>query len=458
MKDPQIISTLNEYLEAGNPKALRDFTASLHPADLADSLDELSTKDAAHVLEILFPHHSAEVLGQLDADLQVGVVLRLSDKRLAEIITNMFSDERVDLIQLLPEERRQNVLRLLARVEREDIIRLGAYEEGTAGAIMTSDYAVLKPSLTARQALDKLRLEAPDKETIYYTYVIDEERRLIGLVSLRDLIMAPPEKQVEEVMRRDPVTAHVNDDQEDVAKTMAKYDILAVPVIDDNDTLIGIITFDDVHDVIEEEASEDFHRMGSIAEGFGPSASDLSGFKPADLYYLFLKRVPWLLALVFVNIFSGAGIAYFEHTIQTVVSLVFFLPLLIGSGGNAGSQSATLMVRALATGEVHMKDWFKLLSREIFIALAIGLCMGMAVSMIGFFRVGPDVTVVVAMSMVTIVLMGCLMGMSLPFLLTRLRLDPATASAPLIASLADIFGILIYFGIATWYLGLQNIG
>ncbi|PTN37751.1 magnesium transporter [Desulfonatronum sp. SC1] len=458
MKDPQIISTLNEYLEAGNPKALRDFTASLHPADLADSLDELSTKDAAQVLETLFPHHSAEVLGQLDADLQMDIVLRLSDKRLAEIITNMFSDERVDLIQLLPEERRQNVLRLLARAEREDIIRLGAYVEGTAGALMTSDYAVLKPSLTARQALDKLRLEAPDKETIYYTYVIDEERCLIGLVSLRDLIMAPPEKKVEEVMRRDPITVHVADDQEDVAKTMAKYDILAVPVVDEKDALIGIITFDDVHDVIEEEASEDFHRMGSIAEGFGPSASDLSGFKPADLYYLFLKRVPWLLALVFVNIFSGAGIAYFENTIQAVVSLVFFLPLLIGSGGNAGSQSATLMVRALATGEVHMKDWFKLLSREILIALAIGLCMGMAVSMIGIFRVGPDVTMVVAMSMVIIVLMGSLMGMSLPFLLTRFRLDPATASAPLIASLADIFGIMIYFGIATWYLGLQHVG
>ena len=456
MKDPLIISTLKEYLAAANPKALRDFTASLHPADLADSLDELSTKDAAHVLELLFPHHSAEVLGQLDSDLQLDIVLRLSDKRLAEIITNMFSDERVDLIQLLPEERRQNVLRLLARAEREDIIRLGAYDEDTAGALMTSDYAVLKPTLSARQALDKLRLEAPDKETIYYTYVIDEDRRLIGLVSLRDLILAPPEKKVEDVMRRDPVTVHVNDDQEDVAKTMAKYDILAVPVTDDNNALVGIITFDDVHDVIEEEASEDFHRMGSIAEGFGPSASDLSGFKAADLYYLFLKRVPWLLALVFVNIFSGAGIAFFENTIQAVVSLVFFLPLLIGSGGNAGSQSATLMVRALATGEVHMKDWFKLLSREIVIALAIGLCMGLAVSMIGIFRVGPDVTVVVAMSMVTIVLMGSLMGMSLPFLLTRLKLDPATASAPLIASLADIFGILIYFGIATWYLGLQH--
>ncbi|SDB46806.1 magnesium transporter [Desulfonatronum thiosulfatophilum] len=455
MKDPLLINTLRAYIDAENPIALRDYSASLHPADLADSLDELTPKDASYVLETLFSHQSAEVLGQLDSDLQMDIVLRMSDPRLADIITNMFSDERVDLIQLLPEERRQNVLRLLARAEREDIIRLGAYEEGTAGAIMTSDYAVLKPTLTTRQALDKLRLEAPDKETIYYAYVIDEQRRLLGLISLRDLIMATPERKVEEIMRRDPVRANVADDQEDVAKTMAKYDILALPVTNGNDALVGIITFDDVHDVIEEEASEDFHRMGSIAEGFGPSASDLSGFKPADIYYLFLKRVPWLLALVFVNIFSGAGIAFFEDTIQAVVSLVFFLPLLIGSGGNAGSQSATLMVRALATGEVHMKDWFKLLGREIIIALAIGLCMGFAVSLIGIFRVGPDVTVVVALSMITIVLMGCLMGMSLPFLLTRLKLDPATASAPLIASLADIAGIVIYFGIATWYLGLQ---
>jgi magnesium transporter len=456
MKDPLLLTTLREFLDAGNPKALRDFSASMHPADLADSLDELPTQDAARVLEILFPSHGAEVLGQLDADLQLEVVLHLSDRRLADIITQMFSDERVDLIQRLPEERRQNVLRLLAKAEREDIIKLGAYQEDTAGAIMTSDYAVLKPSLTARQALDKLRLEAPDKETIYYTYVVDEERRLLGLVSLRDLIMANPEKKVDEVMRPDPVRANVNDDQEVVAKTMAKYDILALPVTNGNDALVGIITFDDVHDVIEEEASEDFHRMGSIAEGFGPSAAELSGFRPSDLYYLFLKRIPWLLALVFMNIFSGAGIAYYEHTIDAVVSLVFFLPLLIGSGGNAGSQSAMLMVRALATGEVHMKDWLKLLSREILVALAIGVCMGLAVSMIGIFRVGPDVTVVVALSMVTIVLMGCLMGMSLPFLLTRLKLDPATASAPLVASLADIGGILIYFGIATWYLGLQH--
>jgi len=458
MKDPLILATLREYLNAGDPKALRDFAGSVHPADLADSLDEFSPDDVSRVFESLFPQLCAEVLGLLDPDMQVPVVLRLADKRLADIITNMFSDDRVDLLQRLPEERQQAVLRLLAKAEREDIIKLGAYEEGTAGAIMTSDYAVLKSDLTARQALNKLRLEAPDKETIYYTYVVDEQRRLLGLVSLRDLILANPEKKVEVIMRRDPIRANVADDQEVVARTMAKYDVLALPVTNGNDALVGIITFDDVHDVIEREASEDFHRMGSIAEGFGPSASELSGFKIADLYYLFLKRVPWLLALVFMNIFSGAGIAFFEDTIQSAVSLVFFLPLLIGSGGNAGSQAATLMVRALATGEVHLKDWFKLLGREVIIALAIGVCMGMAVSMIGIFRVGPDVTVVVAMSMITIVLMGSLMGMSLPFLLTRMKLDPATASAPLVASLADIAGILIYFGIATWYLGLQLAG
>lgn len=459
MKDPLVLATLREYLDVGNPKALRDFAGSVHPADLADSLNDLSPDHVSRVFESLFPQLCAEVLGLLDPDLQVPVVLRLSDKRLAEIITKMFSDDRVDLLQRLPEERQQAVLRLLAKAEREDILKLCSYAKGTAGAIMTSEYAVLKPELTARQALDKLRLEAPDKETIYYAYVVGEQRRLLGQVSLRDLILANPEKKVEAIMRHAVIRANVADDQEVVARIMAKYDVLALPVTNGNDTLVGIITFDDVHDVIEQEASEDFHRMGSIAtaaKGFGSPDLELSvsGFKISDMYNLFLRRLPWLLALVFINIFTGAGIAIFEDTIQAVVALVFFLPLLIGCGGNAGTQAATLMVRALATGDVYLRDWFKLLGREVVIALALGLCMGLAVSMIGIFRGGPDVAVVVSLSMVTIVLIGSLVGMSLPFLFTKFKMDPATASAPLITCLADIFGILIYFSIATWYLGL----
>jgi magnesium transporter len=393
------------------------------------------------------PECCADVLTHMDYEDQREIAKELSNDVLALAITRMSSDDRVDLLQSMPEESSEILLRLLARTEREDIRRLSSYEEDTAGALMTSEYATLSPGLTARQAIDKLRLEAPNKETIYYSYVIDARRRLLGLVSLRELILARPTVKIEKIMRREPIFARVHDDQEEVARQMAKYDLLAMPVVNGNDALVGIITFDDVHDVIEEEATEDFHRMGSISSGSG--ADDLVDIGLRD-------ASPWLLALVFMNIFSGAGIAYYEDTIQATVALVFFLPLLIGSGGNAGAQSASLMVRALAIGDVMMKDWFRLVGKEVGIALAIGVCMALAVSFIGVFRGGVDVAVIVSLAMVCVVLFGSVLGMSLPFLLTRLKLDPATASAPLVTSVADIGGVIIYFGIATWYLGLHH--
>jgi len=321
---------------------------------------------------------------------------------------------------------------------------------------MTSEYAMLSPDLTTRQAIDRLRLEAPDKETIYYAYVIDGKRRLLGLVSLRELILARPAARIKDIMRKDLVCVHANDDQEAVARQMTKYDLLAIPVINGGDALVGIVTFDDVQDVIEQEVTEDFHRMGSISQGSGNDALVDIGLRDAGPWLLIRKRLPWLLALVFMNIFSGAGIAYYEDTIQATVALVFFLPLLIGSSGNAGAQSATLMVRALALGEVIGKDWLRMMGKEIGIALCIGACMAIAVSFIGIFRGGPDVAVIVSVAMVAVVLFGSLLGLSLPFLLIRLRMDPATASAPLVTSMADIGGVVIYFGIATWYLGMQT--
>lgn len=250
-------------------------------------------------------------------------------------------------------------------------------------------------------------------------------------------------------MYRELITAKVEDDQEEVARKMAKYDLIAIPVTNGNEALVGIVTFDDAHDVAEAEATTDFHRMGSVS-------LMSTSLREASIGLLLVKRLPWLLVLVFMNIFSGAGIAYFEDTIAAAVALVFFLPLLIDSGGNAGSQSATLMVRALAVGDVQLKDWLNLLGKEIITALGIGLCMALAVSFVGFFRGGPDIAVVVSITMVIVVLTGSLIGMSLPFVLTRFKLDPATASAPLVTSLADISGVIIYFSIATWYLGLQQ--
>ncbi len=452
MKMPLISESLQEHLTLQNDQEIQNICHAMHPADLAAQFDELPLEQSVEIISKLNPDCSAQVLGHMDYDDQRDIALRLPDQKLAAAIALMSSDDRVDLIQSLPEDRGETILHLLAKTEREDIRRLCSYHDDTAGAIMTSEYATLTPELTARQAINKLRLEAPDKETIYYAYVIDSQRRLLGLISLRQLILAKPDTIVESFMRREPVVASVNEDQEEVVRKMAKYDLLAIPVINGNDSLVGIVTFDDAHDVTEAEATEDFHRMGSIANDIGADSLMNISLKDASIWLMIQKRLPWLLALVFMNIFSGASIAFFEDTIQAAVALVIFLPLLIGSGGNAGAQSGTLMVRALALGDVRIKDWVHLLGKEILIALAIGIVMGLAVSMIGIFRVGASITVVVALTMVLNVIFGSLLGMSLPFLLTRFKMDPATASAPLITSLCDIGGVLIYFSIATWYL------
>ncbi|TWI73957.1 magnesium transporter [Desulfobotulus alkaliphilus] len=449
MKNHSIYPTIQTFISSNNERELVRFCARQHPADLAAAFEEALTQDMHFVMTRLNPGTASKILSHMAPELQSKLLIVLSDEELSAMIQAMYADDRVDLIRNIPDIRKDRLLHMLAKAERQDILKLESYAEGTAGAIMTSDYAALPADITVREALEKLRLEAPDKETIYYAYVINKNRSLIGSVSLRELILARPETRLQDIMHMEPVRAKVEEDQEEVARKILKYDLLAIPVTNGNEVLVGIITHDDVADVLQEEATEDFHRFGAMSH----KVPDLSlNIRDAGFFTMLQKRLPWLLVLVFMNIFSGAGIAVFEDTIAAVVSLVFFLPLLIDSGGNAGSQSATLMVRALAVGDVKLSDWLKLLKREIGVAIGIGLCMGLAVSMIGIFRAGPDVAVVVAMTMVLTVLFGSLVGMSLPFLLTRFRLDPATASAPLITSIADIGGVLIYFSIATWYL------
>ena len=226
-----------------------------------------------------------------------------------------------------------------------------------------------------------------------------------------------------------------------------EHDLPAIAVVDAENRLIGSVTFDDAMDVIEEEGTEDFHKLGSVR--------DLGmNFREASIGLLYRKRFPWLMLLILVNVISGSGIAFFEETIASAFALVIFLPLLIDSGGNAGSQSATLVIRSMAMGDVHVKDWLALMTKEIAVAASIGLTLGVAVSLVGFWRGGQEIGIVVALSMVAVILIGSLIGLSLPFILTRLNLDPATASAPLVTSIADITGVLVYFSIATWYLGL----
>lgn len=419
----------------------RDFLANQHAADIAQFLKEHDADIDWRVLDMLDMPRQAEVLGYLDRDLQVELAKSAPRARLAEIVTQMDSDDRADLFNALSDEEQEALLPALAQAEREDIRRLAAYDEGTAGAIMTSDYAVLTPDLTARQALDKLRLEAPDKETIYRAYVIDPERRLIGSVRLQDLILATPATRIDKIMDRNTLAVRVEEDQEAVAQKIARYDRIALPVIDADDRIVGIVTHDDAIDVIQQEATEDFFKSGTV-RGLAESV------KSATIFMLYRARVAWLVLLVFGNIFSGAGIAYFEDTIAAHLALLFFLPLLIASGGNAGAQSATLMVRALAMGDVRPADWGRVLGRETLVALALGLTMALAIFGIGAWRGGIEIAWVVAGSMILIVLAGALIGLTLPFVLTRLKLDPATASGPLVTSICDVVGVVIYFSIA----------
>lgn len=438
---------LLRLIENNDAEEIKEYIEDLHPVDISDAMRDMRVEQVADILTLLPVEEQAVIFGYMSAELQVRLSRYLGRKKLARIISEMSGDERTDLYNSLSHEEQKALMPVLSQLEREDIRRLASYPEETVGAIMTSDYAMLNPDLTAREAIDKLRFEAPDKETIYRSYVVDDERRLIGSVQLKDLIVAPPGTLVSEIMEESTPTLNVTDDQEDAARSIARYDMVAMPVIDDEGKIVGIVTHDDAMDVLESEVTEDFHKMAYVGQ-FTTSVKD------AAVTVLYKNRVYWLLLLVFVNIFTGAGIAYFEDTISAYIALVFFLPLLIDSAGNAGSQSATLMIRAMATGEVHMRDWGRLVGKEFLVSFAIGVTMAFAVAFLGIFRGGAAIALVVALSMCTVVIIGSVIGMSLPFLLERFRLDPATASAPLVTSVADAAGVVVYFTIANMILGL----
>lgn len=442
---------LLEALEQDDQATLEQSLKELRAADIAEILASLIDDEALPYSRSLLARlpidRRASVLGHMHNEEQLALIGGMEDEGLLALLEEMGSDERADLYKALDEDRREVLLRRMAHQEREEVKRLASYEEGTAGALMTAGYVAIPTGMSVSRAMMRVRQTAPDAETVYQLYIVAPDGELMGTMSLRQLIVARPGIEVDELMIRDVIHTDVNTAQEEVARIVARYDLLALPVVDEAGRLVGIVTHDDALDVMEFEATEDIHKgmsIGNLEDGIGR----------VSLPSLYKKRVTWLVLLVFGNLFSGAGLAYFEDMIAAHVALVFFLPLLIGSGGNAGAQAATLMVRGMATGEVGVKDWSKLLGRELLVAGALGLTMALAVSPIAYLRAGDALAVVIAFSMVTIVLFGSLLGMCLPFLLDRLGWDPATASAPLVTTLIDASGVIIYFSIAAMILNL----
>ena len=439
-ENEEIVLQLKELIQNNRITSATEHVKGLHPMDVADILEQLEPSQSWRVLERL--PNRAEVFTYFETEQQLRLATELPRLSLAKLVSEMAADERTDLFKRFSRGFRESLLQALALDERDDLRTLAAHMEGTAGALMTTEFAVLRKNMTVEQAMMIIRREAPEAETIYHAYVVDLNRHLLGVVSLRELILADPDTLIKDLMITEVVSVKVSDDQEDVAKVIARYDLLALPVTDEEGTLLGIITYDDAMDVASEEAEDDFHKSAAMGTVTG-------SFKDATIGLLYRKRVFWLVFLVFGNLLSGAGIAHYEDVIGANLVLVFFLPLLVGSGGNAGSQSATLMVRAIATGEVVIKDWLILTGREVFVALALGGTMAFAVAGLGYWRGGADIAMVVALSMVSIVMVGCLLGLGLPFVLDKLGFDPASASAPLVTSICDVAGVVVYLYIAS---------
>ncbi|MFC0299557.1 magnesium transporter [Virgibacillus soli] len=322
------------------------------------------------------------------------------------------------------------------------------FEKETTGSFMNKEFIAINALLTVEQAILYLRENVRDKRNIYYVYIINEHDRLIGALSIRELLSKDSNRLVSEVKVSKIISFKTDIDQEEAVKVFRDTDLVSIPVVNENGKLIGVVHVEDILDVMQQEATEDFHRMAPVSQKLD------GGLIESTIGALYRKRIVWLIILVFINVFSGAGIAHFQDVIEANIALVFFLPLLVDSGGNAGSQSSTLVIRAMATGDIHLKDWFRMFTKEVVLSMAMGFTMALAVSAVGLMRGGVTIAIVVSITMVCIVVVGSLVGMSLPFIFRRLKLDPATASAPLITSICDITGVLIYFGIANKLLNL----
>jgi magnesium transporter len=438
---PEILA----LIETHDWPALRDVVSEWPAADVAELLARLRKPDRVLLYRALPRELAGDFFGRLPLPEQDDLLRDLSDDETRDALQRLPPDDRTQLLAELPGQVTQRLMNLLDAAQLEQARTLLGYPEESVGRLMTPHYVAVHPDWPIEQALRHIRAHGLDSETIDRILVIDADWTLLDDISLRRFILADPQSRVAEIMDHAFVSVSAFVHRRETVALFRKYDVVAIPVVDSDGVLVGIVTVDDVLDVAEEEATEDFHRVGSV-EPFRMS------LREAPIGFLFRRRIVWLLALVGVNVFSGAGIAAFEDTIAATIALVFFLPLLIDSAGNAGSQAATLMIRAMATGDVRMRDWFGLARREAGVAVLMGLSMAAAVSVVAYFRAGPEVMVVVALTMVVVVMIGSLVGMSLPFLLQRFRLDPATASAPLVTSIADISGVLAYFSIASWLL------
>ena len=426
----------------------RELKAGTHPGDLHDLIEELDLDQKVELLQRLSDTDAALILQEMEDFVQADILPLLDKEQAKAILKNLASDDAVDLIGELSPEDAEEMLQLIG--EEEEPIDFGdllKYPEDSAGGIMTTEYISLPADIPVEDAISRLREIAPEAETIYYVYVVNEEGHLIGVLSLRDLIASSDGTLLKNIMRRNVISVNAKLDQEEVARVVSKYDLLAVPVVDDQERLLGIITVDDVIDVLEQEATEDIYRLAGASEVEGMELTEAPVSKVVRL------RLPWLLISMVGGIVSGSVIGVYRNTLETIVMLAVFIPVIMGMGGNVGTQSSTIFVRGLATGEIDRSEVWPYFFREIRVGLTMGIICGTLISITAYIWQGnPYLGLVVGISMLITITVATLIGTLVPLLLNKVNIDPAITAGPFVTTIKDFTGLIIYFIIASAFL------
>jgi magnesium transporter len=436
-------------MEALYSEKIDDFRAEfleLHPYDQAEFFSELDDETRAKVYNFLSPEEMAELFENLEADEEdfKDVLAQMNPNYAADMLSNMYADDAVDVLNELDKDQVASYLTIMDEEAAQEIKDLLHYEEYTAGSIMTTEFIAISANQTVRSAMYILKNEAPQAETIYYLFVIDEEKRLAGVISLRDLIVADDDTMISEIMNERVVSVSVGEDQEEVARMMRDYNFLALPVVDFQNHLLGIITVDDIIDVMDEEASDDYSKLAGIAD---LDSVDRNPFSAAK------KRLPWLIILLFLGMFTASLIGRFEETLNKVAILAVFIPLIAGMAGNTGTQALAVAVRGIATGDLEKESKWSIIFREAGTGLITGSICGVLVTFVVYFWQGDlFLGALVGISIFITLIIATLAGSLVPLLMHRLKIDPAVASGPFITTINDIISILIYFGIATAFM------
>jgi magnesium transporter len=442
--NPILIPELRVMLAEGDTAGLREVAEELHPATVAEFTEGLDDGEVWQLLDTVPVERQAEIFPYYPLSRQIELVTAADRSRLGPLIEWMAADNRDDLLRELDPDFVEEILPLVAKAERHDIRMLLSCPEDSAGSLMTTEYASLPAEITAGEAIARLRLQAPDSESIYYIYVLDAERHLVGFVSLRDLILAKPTALVADLMQRDVISARIDEPQEKVVELLARFDFIAIPVVDDHNRLVGIVTHDDVLDAVREEATDDAQMIAAVA----PLGE---GYLEAAITSMTWKRGVWLAILFATAAVTAMVLSTWDSPQKWLIA---FIPLVIASGGNSGNQSAALVITALSTGDCRLSDWKRILRREF----ALGLLLGLILAVPGYllalaYAPTPAQAFVIPATILSVVLIGSLVGSILPLVFRSIGLDPALMSNPFVSAIVDIVGIVVYMGLALALLG-----